>query len=284
MKYLHYFNSEQELNTALDTKYQEPWIGVVDKDSTDDLNIKTYNRYNIYKDNIEYVDLGLPSGTLWMTKNLGAQQIYIDKDSTVLGWNEGIYLPWGELEHKETSNWTNYKFGGKEQSNVSDGLDDGFTKYGLADNKVILEPEDDIITQTFGGLWCIPTADDFSELINSTNTTWACSYVNNTTYNKKVYTITFTSKTNGNTLTFSGIDHSDDKYVMDYFRLWSSTSATGYSTSNNKYIYSTSKASFLHIAEFSSRDEIWISTAFKYNQYNIRGVIHPKYSKLTIPE
>ncbi len=48
----------------------------------------------------EYVDLGLPSGTLWATYNLGATSPY----------EKGQYFAWGEVEPREDFSWESYKF------------------------------------------------------------------------------------------------------------------------------------------------------------------------------
>lgn len=48
----------------------------------------------------EYVDLGLPSGTLWATCNLGANTCY----------DAGPYYAWGELQPKELCTLENYDY------------------------------------------------------------------------------------------------------------------------------------------------------------------------------
>ena len=48
----------------------------------------------------EYVDLGLPSGTLWATYNIGTSSPY----------ETGPYFAWGEVEPRERFTWENYKF------------------------------------------------------------------------------------------------------------------------------------------------------------------------------
>lgn len=48
----------------------------------------------------EYVDLGLPSGTLWATYNVGATSPY----------EKGQYFAWGEVEPREDFSWESYKF------------------------------------------------------------------------------------------------------------------------------------------------------------------------------
>ncbi|MBQ1697209.1 MAG: toll/interleukin-1 receptor domain-containing protein, partial [Bacteroidales bacterium] len=46
-----------------------------------------------------YVDLGLPSGTLWATCNVGADN----------PWDYGDYFAWGEISTESTYSWSNYK-------------------------------------------------------------------------------------------------------------------------------------------------------------------------------
>lgn len=48
----------------------------------------------------DYVDLGLPSGTLWATCNVGAE--------TLEGY--GVYFAWGETAPKEIYDWSTYKY------------------------------------------------------------------------------------------------------------------------------------------------------------------------------
>lgn len=48
----------------------------------------------------DWVDLGLPSGTLWATRNVGADNPE----------DYGDYFAWGETEPKEVYSWTTYKW------------------------------------------------------------------------------------------------------------------------------------------------------------------------------
>ena len=50
------------------------------------------------KDNTQYIDLGLPSGTLWADRNIGA----IEPE------DEGDFYTWGETEPKKKYLWDNY--------------------------------------------------------------------------------------------------------------------------------------------------------------------------------
>lgn len=55
----------------------------------------------VINDGHEYVDLGLPSGTLWATCNVGA-----NRPEEV-----GDYFAWGETATKDIYDWKHYKFG-----------------------------------------------------------------------------------------------------------------------------------------------------------------------------
>ena len=110
-----------------------------------------------------YVDLGLPSGTLWATCNVGA-------DSPE---EFGNYFAWGETTGGKTNfNWTTY--------NWCEGNGYTFTKYctdsskgynGFTDGKQELDLEDDAAYVNCGPGWRMPSNAQFEELINSNNTT-----------------------------------------------------------------------------------------------------------------
>lgn len=107
----------------------------------------------------EYVDLGLPSGTLWATMNVGAT-----KET-----DYGLYFAWGETEgytaeqvgvDKQFS-WADYKF-----NPSGDGAT--FTKYTSTDNKVVLDAEDDAAAVNMGGDWHMPNREQCIELFKGT--------------------------------------------------------------------------------------------------------------------
>lgn len=130
----------------------------------------------------EYVDLGLPSGTLWATCNVGAE--------TPEGY--GDYFAWGETESKTSYNWSTYKW--------CDGRGDALTKYcadakqGTVDNKTVLELSDDAARANWGGDWRIPTLEEFEELIDTDNCTLEWVELNG------ISGYQITSKTNGNSI------------------------------------------------------------------------------------
>ena len=88
---------------------------------------------------METVDLGLPSGTLWATCNLGATTPEAS----------GNYYAWGELAPRSSA----YGTGNSEIS----------TKYQNPD-LTDLEPEDDAAYYLMGGDWRIPTYTQMEEL------------------------------------------------------------------------------------------------------------------------
>ena len=110
-----------------------------------------------------YVDLGLPSGTLWATFNVGA--------TTPEGY--GDHFAWGETQAKTFYNWTNYRYcnGNYDQLNKYNYMSsygcDGFT-----DTKSELEPGDDVATVVWGSEWCMPTYDQWKELADHITGVW----------------------------------------------------------------------------------------------------------------
>ncbi len=132
----------------------------------------------------EFVDLGLPSGTLWATSNIGA----------CCPEEYGYYFAWGETEGykngKTEFSWNTYKWcNGSSSSLIKYNTS---SNWGIVDNKEELDLEDDAAYVNWGPVWCIPSREQFEELINSSYTTteW--------TTQKGVNGYKITSKKNGN--------------------------------------------------------------------------------------
>ncbi len=132
----------------------------------------------------EYVDLGLPSGLMWATCNIGATQPE----------EYGDYFAWGDTtgynSGKTTFNWSTYKYCNGSSSTMTKYCTN--SSYGTVDNITTLDLADDAARANWGGDWRMPTHDEFTELYNNCTTTW-------TTVNG-VYGRLFTSNNNGNTL------------------------------------------------------------------------------------
>lgn len=112
----------------------------------------------------DYVDLGLPSGTLWATCNLGA-----DKPEDV-----GSYYAWGETALKEIYDWKQYKFskfveGEYLITKYCTNADYGYN--GYVDSLTVLETADDAVTANWGAGWRMPTKENWIELLSNTTNT-----------------------------------------------------------------------------------------------------------------
>ena len=106
-------------------------------------------------DNHEWVDLGLPSGTLWATCNVGANTPE----------EYGDYFAWGETEPKDYYGWNTYKWcNGSRYTLTKYCTDSSYGYNGFVDNKAELDPEDDAAYVNWGSSWRIPTTEQQCEL------------------------------------------------------------------------------------------------------------------------
>lgn len=130
----------------------------------------------INNNRVDAVDLGLPSGTLWATCNIGASKPE----------EFGDYFAWGE-----TVGFNN----GKKEFGMIDGKGNAIyrwlniswedktpiltlTKYntdgskGAIDNIIELALEDDAAFVNWGDGWRMPSYEQFRELLNNCNVEW----------------------------------------------------------------------------------------------------------------
>ena len=99
------------------------------------------------------VDLGLPSGTLWASFNLGATSPS----------EPGYYYAWGETMPKNSFSWKTYKW--SAGNDVFPLTAETIIKYSQSvDGKTILDPEDDAAAVNLGGDWRMPTKEEIKEL------------------------------------------------------------------------------------------------------------------------
>lgn len=101
----------------------------------------------------KYVDLGLPSGTLWAECNIGAQN----------SREVGDFFAWGEIETKEAYTWETYKY--------CNGSESSLTKYNTEaehgenpDSLTVLDDSDDVAFVLWGDSWHIPSPLQYEEL------------------------------------------------------------------------------------------------------------------------
>lgn len=103
-----------------------------------------------------YVDLGLPSGNLWATFNIGAAEV----------GEIGDYFAWGEVAARDSFGWQNYSYGHRYNGLTKYCYDAEYGLNGYTDEYVTLLDEDDAVKVLWGGAWHMPTPDDFQELID----------------------------------------------------------------------------------------------------------------------
>ena len=213
---------------------------------------KDFNNTNGFS----YVDLGLPSGTLWATCNVGAS-----KPSDF-----GLYFQWGDIQgytseevglsdwqKKFASDWSDYKW---FRNDAFTNYRNAFIKYknsGLVLD--ILDLEDDAANVHMGGSWHIPTPSQIQELIDNTTTSW--------TTQDGVNGRLFTSKTdNSKSIFIPAAGLAWDGSVAnsgDYGNVWSSMLSSG-NVDYGQYL------------SFYSGDAS-LSVNDRYSGFSIRGVI-----------
>ena len=147
------------------------------------------------KDTIRMVDLGLPSGTLWADRNIGA----------VSPMSAGNYYAWGETKTKSSYTKDNYSY----KSSISEWY--------------ITSPENDAASKNWGNAFVMPDSILFVELFDKNNT--SCKVITDKT--KKIIGYEVTSKRNGNSifLPVTGIKSKNTVTFRDEYdaRYWSNT-------------------------------------------------------------
>ena len=184
----------------------------------------------------EKVDMGLPSGLLWASFNLGATK----------PGEFGDFFAWGEIEPyynsldpltwkdgKETGYaWLSYKW--------CMGSPDTITKYcvhsengynGYTDERTILELDDDAAHMNLGSHWRMPTKEDFQELLDNCSRAW-------TSEDEKSGYL-FISKHNGNRLFFpdaGGFEGTDYYPPSQHLHYWISSLNTAGASSGAWFV------------------------------------------------
>lgn len=200
----------------------------------------------------QYVDLGLPSGTLWATRNVGANNPE----------DYGDYFAWGETMPKSNYVWSTYKYGNAYNQLTKYCSDSSYGKDGYIDNIKRLNPEDDAATVNWGSDWRMPTKEEFDELIN------VCQWEWTTVNGKSCYRVT---GPNGNSLflpTAGYYDNGNHDNAGCYGYYW-------LSTYNNGYPYN---AYYLHL---DSSDFISFSDCYRYFGHSVRPVFKNKVKNIT---
>lgn len=124
------------------------------------------------------IDLGLPSGLKWANSNLC--------ETGLIGspWEYGDYYAWGEIEpyymsldpliwkdgKSEGYVWSSYRWCGGSSDSLEKYNTD--SSHGTIDNITELQSSDDAAHSKLGGLWRMPTDEEWIELYNCCTWTW----------------------------------------------------------------------------------------------------------------
>ena len=118
----------------------------------------------------DWVDLGLPSGTIWATRNVGASSPE----------DYGDYFAWGETVPKSYYDYDTYKWWQEGYYEANGYFHSGYTKYctisfagfdGFVDNKTELDPSDDAACAHYPG-GRMPSWEQIEELCNNCTSQW----------------------------------------------------------------------------------------------------------------
>ena len=133
-----------------------------------------YNPVDLIFNGHEYVDLGLPSGTLWAKNALPMK------------------YQWGSAV-------------GGQSSPCQFMGDSGYTKYNENDGLVFLEPSDDAASVNMGGKWHLPNRSQIEELVENTEVV---------TSETPFSSVTLVSKINGNEIVLPSEDNTSFNYYL----------------------------------------------------------------------
>lgn len=198
----------------------------------------------------EYVDLGLPSGLKWATCNVGS--------NTPEG--PGYYFAWGEVKPKEKYSSATYKYYDEEVHVTKYCSENWADVNGFADDKTVLDPEDDAATVNWGGKWRMPTKEEQYELKKNCIWTWTIED------GVKGYRVI---GPNGNSifLPLAGYMIGSTQYVAGIWgSYWSSSLADDMGPSFSYYL------SFGLDEDNNNLDYIDISDVYRYNGHSVRPV------------
>ncbi|MBO6025271.1 MAG: hypothetical protein J6P83_10515 [Bacteroidales bacterium] len=103
----------------------------------------------------EYVDLGLPSGSLWATCNIGAETPE----------DYGYYFCWASLSPKGILRYIMMENAVKYLTKYCNNPSYGYE--GYSDDLTVIQPSDDAANIYYGCGWHIPTYEEWQELVES---------------------------------------------------------------------------------------------------------------------
>ena len=165
-----------------------------------------------------FVDLGLPSGTLWATCNVGAESPE----------EYGDYFAWGEIWPKENYSWKTYElYAGGDTINRTIK----FSRYNFSDSYV-LDLNDDAAQANWGGIWRMPTLEEVEEIYYNCTWRWTKRGVQ--------HGVTVTSKKNGKSIFLPAAGYYQAttlRKAEEYGLYWSNTLSTSDKYSAHGFLF-----------------------------------------------
>lgn len=207
-----------------------------------------------------YVDLGLPSGTLWATMNVGASAP--EEYGNYYAWGET--KAYGEVDKsntvnynycksyiKKTNDWPTYKWCHGDENTLTKYNTDSY--YGTVDDKRTLDLEDDAAYVNWCDKWRMPTKEEIEELFNYCMPAYNGMDTKHFSFSSKngIYGLYFRSKKDSSKYIFlpaAGCYIDDDLYNLynKECNYWTSTLCSGtprtsyYININSRTLYSDS--------------------------------------------
>lgn len=182
----------------------------------------------------DWVDLGLPSGLLWASCNLGADAVE----------GAGNYYLWGDVKP--------FEFGSAENKNYQGVSEGTLQSEGVIDADGILTPSHDPVTVAYGDGYRTPDVWDLGELKD--NCSWEWEEING------VKCVRFTSKVNGKSIVIPGVGviNGDNGTIEQYNELaafWTSVASGSlcydfYMTIPEKDGYGYNSGNFINLTSF----------------------------------
>ena len=186
----------------------------------------------------EYVDLGLPSGLLWATSNVGA-------DSPE---DYGDYFAWGETQPKDYYDWSTYQYcHGNEKTLTKYCNNSKYGYNGFTDTLTTLLPEDDAATANWRSGWRMPTETEWLELYQKTTNIWTTQ----NGVNGRLFTAS-----NGNSLFLPAAGYLDQDSLKEdgsWSYHWSSSLFMAYSVYARGFHFSSSYSNTGSAARYYGR-------------------------------
>ena len=242
--------------------YQNTITATISGDTPLSVSVSALENWHIDHD---AVDLGLPSGLLWATCNVGADNPE----------DYGDYFAWGETtphysDGGSTSNptwldgyeagywWETYKYCNGSQTTLTKYCNDANSGAdSFTDTLTILTADDDAASVIWGGEWRMPTAKEWDELIEN------CTWTPTSNYNGTGIAGQIVEGQKGNSIFLPAAGcryYTYDVGIGSYAYYWSSS------------LYSTTSATYLH---FDIEDTVNPVRDLRVRGHSVRAVRKP---------